>query len=102
MFGTSLPATRAAWTTHGASETGDFAQRMRPAHERHDRRRVGTHWLPADIGAGDPEAAAGAIPNLIAGLVETETWRNAATVLLGLLLIGLGLLDLHRRAHCPG
>ena len=42
------------------------------------------------IGAGHPEAAAGAIPNLIAGLVETETWRNAATVLLGLLLIGLG------------
>ncbi|HQR70531.1 MAG TPA: serine/threonine protein kinase [Burkholderiaceae bacterium] len=46
--------------------------------------------VPADIGAGDPDAAAGAIPNLIAGLVETETWRNAATVLLGLLLIGLG------------
>jgi serine/threonine-protein kinase len=46
--------------------------------------------IPADIGAGDPEAAAGAIPNLIAGLVETETWRNAATVLLGVLLIGLG------------
>jgi serine/threonine-protein kinase len=46
--------------------------------------------VPADIGAGDPEAAAGAIPNLIASLVETETWRNAATVLLGLLLIGLG------------
>jgi serine/threonine-protein kinase len=44
-----------------------------------------------DIGAGDPEAAAGAIPNLIAGLVETETWRNAATVLLGLLLVGLGV-----------
>ena len=44
-----------------------------------------------DIGAGDPEAAAGAIPNLVAGLVETETWRNAATVLLGALLIGLGV-----------
>jgi len=29
--------------------------------------------LPSDIGAGDPEAAAGAIPNLIAGLIETET-----------------------------
>jgi eukaryotic-like serine/threonine-protein kinase len=43
-----------------------------------------------DIAAGDPEAAAGAIPNLIAGLVETETWRNAATVLLGALLLGLG------------
>ena len=46
--------------------------------------------MPADIGTGDPEASAGAIPNLIASLVETETWRNAATVLLGLLLIGLG------------
>lgn len=46
--------------------------------------------LPSDIGAGDPEAAAGAIPNLIASLIETETWRNAATVALGLLLIGLG------------
>ena len=46
--------------------------------------------VPADIGAGDPEASAGAIPNLIASLVETETWRNAATVLLGLLLVGLG------------
>ncbi len=46
--------------------------------------------LPADLGAGDPEASAGAIPNLIAGLVETETWRNAATVLMGALLIGLG------------
>jgi len=44
-----------------------------------------------DLGAGDPEASAGAIPNLIAGLVETETWRNAATVLLGILLIGLGI-----------
>lgn len=43
-----------------------------------------------DIGAGDPEASAGAIPNLVAGLIETETWRNAATVLLGALLIGLG------------
>ena len=46
--------------------------------------------VPPDIGAGDPDAAAGAIPNLIAGLIETETWRNAATVLLGVLLIGLG------------
>ncbi len=44
-----------------------------------------------DIGAGDPEASAGAIPNLIAGLVETETWRNAATVLLMALLIGFGI-----------
>lgn len=46
--------------------------------------------LPADIGAGDPEASASSIPNLIAGLIETETWRNAATVLMGVLLIGLG------------
>ena len=43
-----------------------------------------------DIGAGDPEAPANAIPNIIARLVETETWRNAATVIAGLLLIGLG------------
>ena len=43
-----------------------------------------------DLGAGDPEAPANAIPNIIAHLVETETWRNAATVLTGLLLIGLG------------
>ncbi|MDH5208248.1 MAG: serine/threonine protein kinase, partial [Burkholderiaceae bacterium] len=34
---------------------------------------------------------AGAIPNLIAGLIETETWRNAATFLLGALLLGLGV-----------
>ncbi|HET9025837.1 MAG TPA: protein kinase [Burkholderiaceae bacterium] len=44
-----------------------------------------------DIGAGDPDATAGSIPNLIAGLIETETWRNAATMLLGALLIGLGI-----------
>jgi eukaryotic-like serine/threonine-protein kinase len=44
-----------------------------------------------DVSTGDPEASAGAVPNLIAGLVETETWRNAATVLLGALLIGLGV-----------
>ena len=43
-----------------------------------------------DIGAGDAEAPANAIPNIIADLVETETWRNAATVLMGMLLIGLG------------
>ena len=43
-----------------------------------------------DIGAGDPEAPANAIPNLIAHLVETETWRNAATVIMGALLIILG------------
>ena len=43
-----------------------------------------------DIGIGDPEAPANAIPNIIANLVETETWRNAATVLTGALLIGLG------------
>jgi serine/threonine-protein kinase len=44
-----------------------------------------------DVGGGDPEASAGAVPNLIAGLIETETWRNAATVLLGALLLGLGV-----------
>ena len=43
-----------------------------------------------DIGAGDPEAPANSIPNILADLIETETWRNAATVLLGALLIGLG------------
>ena len=43
-----------------------------------------------DIGIGDPEAPANAIPNIIANLVETETWRNAATVISGALLIGLG------------
>ncbi len=43
-----------------------------------------------DIGAGDIEAPANAIPNIIADLVETETWRNAATILMGVLLIGLG------------
>ena len=41
-----------------------------------------------DIGAGDIEAPANAIPNIIADLVETETWRNAATILMGVLLIG--------------
>ena len=57
--------------------------RPTPAPELRDR--------AADIGAGDPDASAGAIPNLIAGLIETETWRDAATVLLGALLIGLGI-----------
>jgi serine/threonine-protein kinase len=48
-----------------------------------------------DIGAGDSEAPANAIPNIIADLVETETWRNAATVLMGMLLIGLGYWAYH-------
>jgi serine/threonine-protein kinase len=48
-----------------------------------------------DIGAGDPEAPANAIPNIIADLVETETWRNAAAVLTGALLIGLGYWAYH-------
>jgi serine/threonine-protein kinase len=48
-----------------------------------------------DIGAGDREAPANAIPNIIADLVETETWRNAATVLMGMLLIGLGYWAYH-------
>ena len=43
-----------------------------------------------DVGAGDPEAPANAIPNIIAHLVETETWRDSATVLTAGLLIGLG------------
>mgnify|MGYP005818646045 CR=1 FL=1 len=58
------------------SDTGSHAPEPRP--------------VASDIGAGDPEASAGSIPNLIAGLIETETWRNAATVLMGVLLIGLG------------
>ena len=33
-----------------------------------------------DVGVGDAEAPANAIPNVLAHLVETETWRNAATV----------------------
>ena len=43
-----------------------------------------------DIGVADPEAPAGAIPNIIAHLVETQTWRDAATLITGILLIGLG------------
>ena len=52
-----------------------------------------------DVGVGDPEAAANAIPNIIAQLVETETWRNAATVITGLLLIGLGYWAYHGIRH---
>ncbi len=48
-----------------------------------------------DIGAGDAEAPANSIPNILADLIETETWRNAATVLLGALLIGLGYWAYH-------
>ena len=43
-----------------------------------------------DVGVGDPLAPANAIPNVLANLVETETWRNSATVVMGLLLLGLG------------
>ena len=43
-----------------------------------------------DVGIGDPEAPANAIPNVLANLVETETWRNAATVVMGLSLLALG------------
>ncbi len=57
--------------------------------------RPAADGLPAkaellDIGIGDAEAPANAIPNIIAHLVETETWRNAATVIMGGLLIVLG------------
>ena len=48
-----------------------------------------------DIGAGDPEAPANSIPNILADLIETETWRNAATLLMGALLIGLGYWAYH-------
>jgi len=54
------------------------------------RRSGGDRPKVLDIGAGDIEAPANAIPNIIADLVETETWRNAATILMGVLLIGLG------------
>ncbi len=47
--------------------------------------------LDIDIGVGDAEAPANAIPNVIARLVETETWRNAATVVMAGLLVGLGI-----------
>jgi serine/threonine-protein kinase len=39
---------------------------------------------------GDEEAPANAIPNVIAHLAETETWRNAVTVMVVVLLLGLG------------
>jgi len=55
-----------------------------PAERGAERPRI------LDVGAGDPGAPANAIPNIIAHLVETETWRNAATVLMAALLIGLG------------
>ena len=70
-----------------ADLTGPAAPPPEPAPARRpgsDRTKV------LDIGAGDSEAPANAIPNIIADLVETETWRNAATVLMGALLIGLG------------
>ncbi len=48
-----------------------------------------------DVGAGDPEAPANAIPNVLANLVETETWRNSATVIVALLMTGLGWWAYH-------
>ena len=48
-----------------------------------------------DIGAGDQEAPANAIPNIIARLEETETWRNAATAVMGALLLALGYWSYH-------
>jgi serine/threonine-protein kinase len=60
----------------------------RPAERSADRPADKASIL--DIGVGDAEAPANAIPNIIAHLVETETWRNAATVLTGALLVGLG------------
>jgi serine/threonine-protein kinase len=43
-----------------------------------------------DVGIGDPDAPANSIPNVLANLVETETWRNAATIVVALLLLALG------------
>jgi serine/threonine protein kinase len=57
----------------------------KPSPERHADKAP-----TLDIGVGDPEAPANAIPNIIADLVETESWRDAATILMGVLLIGLG------------
>ena len=48
-----------------------------------------------DVGVGDPEAPANAIPNVLANLIETETWRNAASVILALLITGLGWWAYH-------
>lgn len=48
-----------------------------------------------DVGSGSPEAPANAIPNVIARLAETETWRNAATVVTAFLLIALGYWSYH-------
>ena len=42
-----------------------------------------------------PKRPANSIPNILADLIETETWRNAATLLLGALLIGLGYWAYH-------
>ena len=53
-----------------------------------DRASPGVNVI--DVGIGDPEAPANAIPNVLANLVETETWRNAATVVMGLSLLALG------------
>ncbi len=65
--------------------------------EAHDATNAPTSRRAAtlDIGAGDQEAPANAIPNIIARLVETETWRNAATAVMGALLIGLGYWSFH-------
>src|SRR5688572_12916365 len=61
-----------------------------------------------DVGVGDPLAPANAIPNVLANLVETETWRNSATVVMGLLLLGLsywafnGVRDAIARTQAAG
>ncbi len=56
-----------------------------------DRARAHDKPPILDVGVGDAEAPANAIPNILARLVETETWRDAATVVMGALLIGLGV-----------
>ena len=71
-------------------ERGERVRIGRWPNPRRRRRSRAEARATLDIGAGDPEAPANAIPNIIAQLVETETWRNAATVVMGVLLIGLG------------
>ena len=61
-----------------------------PTASPHQDNRAAPRVNVIDVGIGDPEAPANAIPNVLANLVETETWRNAATVVMGLSLLALG------------
>ena len=61
-----------------------------PADPADSAGRVAPRPAVIDVGVGDPEAPANSIANVLANLVETETWRNAATVVVALLLLALG------------